>query len=199
MSDEVTSNVTTSNNTTPIEGQTQTEQDTVSHETFKKVLAERKADQAKARELEARLNAIEKERQKVEEEKLLSEKNFVEVIARKDKTIEEQQIFIKQKEQLEIDSKKFIAVTKAIPPNADPDIVNFINFKSLEIDSDGEVDKLEAKKLVDDFLTRHSGFILRGAVGMPSSEPRKGGGLTYEQWLNLPAAEMVKREKEVIK
>ena len=192
----------TSNNTTPIQtDELKQTDDKVAYETYQKVLAERKRDQERARDLQAKLDEIEFAKKQFEEETLKKKEDYKTLL---DNKAREHDLAVSELNQMKEQRKQAMKLNaflegcggnqikknywKMIPVN---DII--INPET------GEVDPLSVKMAVDSYVRDYPETLERQPIGMPSASPSVAvNGITYEQWLQLPADQMRLRKKDII-
>lgn len=168
--------------------------DTVSYETHKKLLAEKKEASEKARQLEAKLAEIEKA-------KLEETGNYKKLFESAEAKAKEKEAELEGVLSMLKTAQKRNAVIKHLSGKI-PEVVaeKILDVSGVVIDESGEVDDNTAKLVAQKFQADYGYLIQSGKQngGLPSDA---AGGpvtkLTYEDWKKLPAKEMAKRWKEV--
>lgn len=188
--------------------------DKVAYETYQKVLAERKKDQAKARELEAKLkelsefkSSVEQERQKIKEQKLEEEGNWKALLEQRDnrlKEYEEKLNEYKSKNQSYEkninDMIKLSAFDRALGGKLKKDeYYSFVDTDKIVINPEtNQVDMDSLKNYANEFQNEHKELIDYKRSKLPTDAPSGSAKLTYDEWLKLPLAEKRKRMKDVM-
>jgi alanyl-tRNA synthetase len=176
---------------------TPSEKDTVSYETHRRLLDEKKKLQAKLAEIETSKRAQEEEElsRKGETQKLLE-------LAKKE--AEELRVKLTAKEQREVQAKKLSAVIRGLGSNVDEKWFGVIGQQLDDVvynAETGEIEQMSVTSIVEDLKKTWPEMLKRTPVGMPNDAPKGGGPTTIErsEWLKLSAKEMQKyRPDQVI-
>jgi hypothetical protein len=158
-------------------------EETVAYETYKKVLDQRKADQAKARELTAEVERLRSERESEQEAKLAEQKRFEELYAAEKKKAEELSARIKDAETKSIAQRKRDALKQALGGVKRDEYLSFADLNSVLVQEDGTVDADSVKAAAAKFREAHPELITsRQATPLPSESatgfaPPKGKAL----------------------
>lgn len=136
------------------DGEEQSEE-TVAYETYKKVLDQRKADQAKARELAAEVERLRSEREAEQEAKLAEQKRFEELYAAEKKKAEDLSNKIKEAETKSVMQKKRDALKQALGGVKRDEYLSFADLNSVLVLEDGTVDPDSVKAAAAKFREAH--------------------------------------------
>lgn len=192
--------------------------DVVSHESHKKLLAQRKADQEKLKAMQARLQELEskeaeiaKKEAELEEQKLKDEGNWKALLeAREARAAKlEEQV----KTLAEVNKSYEDKFTNAVKLNAFKDAIGgtlkkneyygFVDTNKIALDPEtGVVDEKSLKQYANDFVSQFKELIaFKNPVRLPSEAgDHSEGGLSYEEWVKLAQtnpSEAKKRMKDV--
>lgn len=184
------------NNTTP------TESESISYETHKKLLSEKKKrdeeNQALKRQLEDFL-AKEKAR---EEEELKKQKNFEQLLKLREEELQKER---EEKNSLRSMAEKGLkrrSFLDAVNGAVDEQYWGLIDLNEIVIDpTTGVPDEQSVQKAAREFEKKYPLVLQKRSGGprLPGDAPRGSGGkLTYEEWLSLPLKEQKARLKEVM-
>lgn len=173
----------------------------VAYETYQKVLAERKRDQERVRELNAKLEEIEINNKRIEEEILKKKEDYKTLLDNKTKEHEQAAYELNQMKEQRKQALKLNAFLEGCGNNQiKKNYWKMIPVGDIIINPEtGEVDPLSVKMAVDAYMRDYPETLERHTVGMPSASPAvASNGITYDQWLKLPAKEMAVRRKDII-
>lgn len=131
------------------------EKELVEYDTYKRVLDQRKADQAKARELQAELDRIKAEREEAEAAKLAEQKRFEELYASEKKKAEELASKIKHVETQTALEKKRSALKTALGGVRKDEYLSFADLDSIVILESGVPDPETVKAAANKFREAH--------------------------------------------
>lgn len=175
--------------------------DKVAYETYQKVLAERKRDQERARELQAKLDEIELAKRQFEEETLKKKEDYKTLLENKAR---EHDLLASELNQMKEQRKQAMKLNAFLEGCGNNQIKKnywkMIPVGDIIINPEtGEVDPLSVKMAVDSYIRDYPETLEKSVVGMPSASPSVAvNGITYEQWLQLPADQMKLRRKDII-
>lgn len=175
--------------------------DTVTYETHRKLLDEKKRVQAEKEELANKLAAFEADKAKAQKEELERQGNYKKLLEQK----EEENKKIKEEHDSLIttlqNAKKRQAVLRHIQGSVPADIVDkVLDTTGVSVDEAGEIDDATAKVVAQEFAQKYHYLIQNGKPngGMPNGAPSPGGNkLSYSEWLKLPSKDMKKRMHEI--
>jgi predicted RNase H-like nuclease (RuvC/YqgF family) len=168
--------------------------DVVAYETYQKLLAQRKSDQAKLAEYNERLEKLseyEKRIEQQEEEKAKAEGNWKALIESREAKAKEfetkyQEAMTKVSsfEQSLNDAKKIRAFEDAIGGKLiDRDYYNLIDLDSIALDPEsGEIDKDSLKKTSESFVKKHKILVNFKKPYVDSREGNPSSTMTLEEW-----------------
>ena len=131
------------------------EKELVEYETYKRVLDQRKADQSKARELQAELDLIKAERENAEAAKLAEQKRFEELYASERKKSEDLTSRIKQAETQAATEKKRAAIKSSLGGVRKDEYLSFADLDSIVILENGQLDTDTVKAAANKFREAH--------------------------------------------
>jgi len=186
-------------NQEPVVPQKEVVGDQVAYSSYKKVLDQRKADNARLKETQEQLNTLLAEKASEDEAKLAEQGKFKELLEaeqlKSQQATEQLQAF---KEQGVIRSKEE-ALRKEIGQLKNPDYLKFADISNISMDADGKIDTESVKQVALNFKDSYPDLLQGDSNNLPNSAPGKAsGGLTYEKWLSLPSREQKARMSEVI-
>lgn len=173
----------------------------VSYETHRKLLAEKKKRDEELAQMKQRLDAFELDRKKQDEEKLLSEKNFQQLLKNREEELAKERESGKKLQDMVNNSLKRRAFLDSVNGAIDDQYWSLIDLSTIAIDPDTNMpDDASVQASARDFEKKFPLVLKRrdGGPRLPTDAPRGSTGLTYDEWLRLPAEEMRKRQKEVI-
>lgn len=166
--------------------------DTVSYDTHRKLLSEKK-------KLQERLDEIEKEKKQRELEDLEKQENYKKIAELKAKEAEDSKTELMQIKSDLQNSKKLSAVLDVLGP-IDKKYWDLIDISQVVVNPEtGQIDEMSVTKYAEGWKKQYFEIIQPGnKSNMPSDHPSPGSGLTYDEWLTLPAKEKEERMHEVI-
>lgn len=183
--------------------------DAVAYETYKRLVAQRKADQEKLKAQEERLkklDEIEAEKQRLEEDKLKTDGNWKALLESREeklKTLEEELNQTKSKvEQYNtqfVEAAKLQALTDALGGTLKhPSYFNLVDTdKILTNPETGEIDGESVKKYASSFLQEHKELIAFSKPKMPDGAPKPTGTLSYDEWTQLAKTNPAEARKRI--
>ena len=118
-----------------------TEDKTVSYESYERAIKQRKADQAKAREIEQRLNELMAEKKAQEEAALADKQEWKTLFEKKQAELEQFQGQMSQMEESVKQTLKLTAFKEHIGDLAHPKYASLIDLSAIKMDEHGQVDK----------------------------------------------------------
>lgn len=136
-------------------GSAPAEVQTVSYDTHKKLLAQRKADQQKLQEVNAKLAEYEANQKAAEEQALKETNQWKEVAEKKESELTDAQNKLKHINDSIVRAEKVDAFEKVLGAKlADPSFANFINHENIVMDADGNIDSESVNAEVNAFRER---------------------------------------------
>lgn len=170
--------------------------DSVSYETHRKLLDEKK-------KIQARLEAIEAEKRQAEEAELVRKGETQKLLDLAKKEAEELRSKLTQKEQRELQAKKMAAVIRGLGTSVDEKWYGVLgqHIDDVVVNPDtGEIEMMSVTNIVEDLKKTWPEMLKKPAVGMPADAPRgEGSGMIDRSaWLKLSAKEMAKYRPEQI-
>lgn len=155
--------------------QDSTQKDSVSYETYLKVLGE-------AKKTKERLKALEDQASQAQE-KTLADQNEWKKLAETYKTkLSETTKTLKQQEESIVNGMKYQEFTKALGGTLkSDDYATFIPFEKISFNPDTKsVDGLSVKSAVEEFMAKHSGLVNFGSGRMPNVNSTTGTSYNKE-------------------
>lgn len=161
--------------------------DVVSHETYKRLLAQRKADREKLRSLEEKaktLSILEEEKAKLTEEKLKTEGNWKALLEAREAKIQElsekYQAVNQEKSRYEqqfVEASKLQAFEDALGGKLKHrEYYNLVDTSAIALDPEsGAIDKESLKKYADKFLKEHKELVAFSKPQIDSRAPKSVG------------------------
>lgn len=170
--------------------------DSVTYETHRKLLDEKK-------KLQAKLAEIENDKKQKEEEELTRKGETQKLLELVKKEAEELRTKLTVKEQREVQAKKLSAVIRSLGSNVDEKWFGVIGQHLDEVvynPDSGEVEQMSVTAIVEDLKKTWPEMIKKLPVGMPADAPRGSGQGVIErsEWLKLSAKEMRKYRPEQV-
>lgn len=167
---------------------------TISYETYRKLLSEKKNLQSENEKLKG--ESTERERRELE-----SKEEYKKLYESSKTENEELKNKVKSHEERWQDALKLNAFNSALgdTKKIEPKYYGFIDTSKILIDPEtNKVDAVSVQKEVDR-VTRDYPELIKSTIkgNMPNNAPSSGGFLTLEQWKNLPLKEQKARMKEV--
>ena len=173
--------------------------DVVSHETFKKLLGQKKNVEQENETLKRQLKEIEERKlQESGEWKKIAELKEQEALQAKQAAEEEKRRAENLNSTL-IKSQKLQAVTEKLPGKLErPEYMAFIDVSKVVMNPEtGEIDDTSVESVVQDFVKVHSKLLKSDPKFLPNGNAKPTTTLKYEDWLKLPVKEKRTRFKEV--
>lgn len=184
-------------------------QETVSYQSFSKLLDQKKKTDDKLKEMEEALSLYRSKEKEAEEQKLREQGEYQKLVESREKDLEE----AKREAELErnrasdlqktlIDSAKLQAVVERIPGRVkNKDYMAFIDVDSVAIDPEtNTVDMSSVENVANSFLKNHPSLIdFDNRKKLPNEAGSPGQALSYEAWLKLPLKEKREKMGEVMK
>lgn len=183
---------------------TDNKKDTVSYETHRRLLDEKKKAQAKAEELESRIRAFEEEKSKKEREELEKQGNYQKLLEQERQ--EKARIEGEHKQLVESihTARKRAAVLRNIVGKVPEPVVDaLLKVDGVALKEDGTVDEDTAKLVAQEFEQNFHYVIQRDKTngGLPNGAAPGGAPgkkMTYKEWCALPnSKEMQKHYNDV--
>lgn len=174
--------------------------DVVSYETHKKLLGEKKRVAEENAALKARLDALEADARKREEEDLKAKADWQKLAELREKEANDLKAQVEANKKIFSEAKKIDSFTKSLGSTIPPQYLGLIDTDEILMDpATGKVDEGSVTKAVENFRARYPEIIATRKGALPAGAPMgSGSGLLYEDWLKLPPNEMVARRKDVI-
>lgn len=174
---------------------------TVSHETHRKLLGEKKAEQEKRQAAEAELEKFRAKEREAETKKLEAEGKYAEALKLRDEELTKEKAKNAQILEQITEARKKTAILREISGKVPEKALALLPLDMITIGDDGKPDPLTVKAAAQHFEKEYSFAVQKDTSGggLPPEAPPGGSGkkLAHDEWLKLPAAEMKKRSNEV--
>ena len=160
------------------------EQDLVPYKTFQKAVSQRKADQARLRDVETELQEYKRKDAERQEVSLKQQQKYKELAELKQQKIDELEAKNLQREKALIDSAKLNAFKEALPGTIEnKSYYAFVNLDAIELDTDtGIIDQDTVEKQVNEFVTKHDRLFTRSeGKRLPSEAPKASEPSSYRE------------------
>ena len=172
-----------------------TSKDSVSYESFKKVLDEKKSVQDRMKSLEDELNKFRSEEKKREEAKLREKEDWKKLLEQREQELTDyKQKFEGLNTQI-TEGRKLSAVLSQITGEVPDHYLGLISTDDVAVDPEtGMPDTASALRVAKEFEKRYPEVIKRRAAnGLPANAPQGGNSkLTIDEWKKLPYEERKK-------
>ena len=175
--------------------------DLVKYSTYKKVLNEKKTLQSKHAEAIAKLAEHEAREKQKEEQQLIADKEFDKVLGERDKQIDELTGRLNQSTKALDDTIKLQHFISALGSSKiDPKYFGFIPLDDIQIEEDGNVNKENLMKVVNEFKAEHPRLLVNPKGNLPNHHvnQEKAGTISYKAWRELKSSkEQSERYKDI--
>lgn len=182
-------------------------QDKVAYETYQKLLNEKKSRDAQIAEFQKRFDEIENQRRNETETKLKEKEDFKSLLKLREEELDQMRSKLTAKDSELGETKRTIesgvklqSFLTSLDGNVDRKYWSMIELDEIVIDpTTGTPDPTSVKKSADLFAKSYPELVQKKSVPRtPGNAPASGGGLSYEEWLQLPLSEMKKRQKDIV-
>lgn len=185
-----------SNNSADLSGKDDKPKDSVSYDTHRKLLDEKK-------KLQAKVEAWEAEKKAKDEEELVRKGETQKLLDLAKKEAEELRTKLTQKEQRELQAKKLSAVIRGLGSNVDEKWYGVLGQHIDDVivnPETGEVEMMSVTNIVEDLKKTWPEMLKKPGVGMPADAPKGNGSGQIErsEWLKLSAKDMAKYKPDQI-
>ena len=163
------------------------EQKSVSYESHRQILAEKKKLQQRVRDFEE----AEKKRQ---EDLLQAEGKHKEMLDLKSKEALELRQQLDLRDERDMNAKKMASLLKGLGSGVEEkwyDIIS-LHIDEIPVDDNKEIDHAAVSKIVNKLKTTWPEMTKKPVVGVPTGQPTGSATITYAEWAKLPAKEMQK-------
>lgn len=175
-------------------------QDSVSYQTYKEVLDQRKADQKRLKALEEELGLVKTKEKEIEEKKLRDKGEYQKLLDARDKENAELKSKFSEMEKNLVDGTKLQAFLDKLPGKIKKnEFLMFVDLEKIPFNPETKkVDESGLSMVVNEFVRDYSDLIQTSSKKiLPGDAPNPVSTLTYDQWLKLPLDEKKKRQKDV--
>lgn len=179
----------------------QDKKDSVSYETHRQLLNEKKKRDEELRKAREDLAKYDQEKRELEEKALKEKEDYKKLFESREKELAEERARREAIESKIIEAQKYKALNKALGASVPEKFWNLVELDKIAIDpATGMPDEMTTKAYADEFQKNYGEiFVNRNLPRLPNDGPTRGKtGLTYEQWVKLPYAEKKKRQNELI-
>lgn len=176
------------------------ESQTVSYESHKRLLDQRKKDQEDLRAERSKREALEAKLAEDEQKKLEEQGNFKKISEDLKQKLEEKEKNLFALDKKVKDSQKIAAFKSKLPGElSHKDFLSFVKIDAIQFDSNGDIDENSVKAEVERFSSIYPDVIKRKSeADLPNNKAEYSSTkLTKEEYEKLPLAEMKKRIKDV--
>ena len=169
--------MTTGNNgasgvTPPASGETEQQPEVVSPETHKRLLAQRKADQERARRAEEELAQLRAEKEARDAEQLAAQKRYEELYNSEKAKREAAEKANSEMTQKQVEASKRAALTKELGGLKKDEFLSFADLKSIRMNDDGSVDTDSVRDVATKFRQAYPELLAgKAAPGMGNVAP----------------------------
>lgn len=174
---------------------------TVSYETHRKLLSEKKRRDEELAEARAKADQLAADLKAREEKELREKEDFKKLLEIREKELLETKAEAQKLSSTMAEARKLDAFMRSLNGQVPRKYWGMIDTDSIVIDpSTGNVDEMSVGKAVENFRKEFPEIVqVKGApIGMPTAAPGGSGGtLTMDQWKALPLKEKVARQKDV--
>lgn len=176
---------------------------TVSYDSHRKLLGEKKTEQERRIKAEQELEALRKKEADREKAELEKQGNFKSLLEIKQKELDESNAKLERITGEITDVRKKKAILKHIAGVVPEGAHKLLPLDMIDLDAEGKPTEQSAKAAAQVFTKEHSYAIQKdvdGGGGLPNDEAKGGGAgkkITYAQWQKLSAAEMKKQYNNV--
>jgi hypothetical protein len=175
-----------------IDGASDQSNQLVKYESYRRAVSESKKAKMERDQLRAELDQI-REKQAIENNQ---KGELAEIYKSKCKELESK---LNEIRESEIISKKYFALKSQLPSVEDDYLKHFVDPTKIQYDEDSdEVVGISVAKYAEELQTKFPKLFVDTKNRLPNEAPRPVQGLTYKEWLMLPAKEMIARQKDVI-
>jgi hypothetical protein len=169
--------------------------DSVSYETHRKLLDEKKKIQAK-------LDQVETDRKAAEEAELVRKGELQKLLDLEKKRAADLEAQVKAQEERTLQSKKLSAIVKGLNVPVEQKWLSVLggHLDEVIVNDTGEIEQMSVTAVVENLKKEWPEMLKRPAAGMPNGAPQGNGAttITRADWLNLPSKEMTKWKPEQI-
>lgn len=143
----------------------------VSREAYERLQKDLVKFKGRYRESESKINEFEADRKAREEAKLMEEKNFQELIAKKEQEINELRGTVGSYQARDMEATKYSAFTDAVGQRIPDKFLPVIPLDEIKL-IDGEVDKDQVKEVAGRFLSTYPEIFKKTSPTMPGDFPQ---------------------------
>jgi hypothetical protein len=175
---------------------------TVSFESHRKLLGEKKKLAGVVEEMQKKLAKFERAEKQRTEQELQEQQRYKELLSLKEEELAKKDERLMGMERQFTDMAKFDAFQKALGQGLiERKYWGLVNLDEILVNPDSkEVDEMSVTKYVEKFQSSYPEVIKRpGGAGLPANAPKGGSTkISYDEWTKLPVKEMRSRMKEVM-
>ncbi len=168
--------------------------ETVAFETHKRLLDQRKADQAKARDLQAKLDAAMADKEAAETTRLAEQAQWKDLYEKEKKKAEGLGSQLQHLTTSQIESRKREAVKEALGGVRKDDYLKFLDLNAVQLNDDGSVDAESVKAAANKFRESYPELVAVKPAGKIPNEAASG----YKPGAPKSLEEMTFAEKKAL-
>ena len=208
MSDEITENSLENENTASFESAQEIEsqsaesfeapkEETVSYDSYQKVLNQRKADQKKARQFEEELRALREQLKAQENAKLEEKQEYKKLYEAQKAELDAIKSAQAEKDRIMVEKEKQSALVKELGGLKRDEYIRFADLKAIVIDDTGEIDMNSVRMEANRFRQSYGDLIKTETPVRVNSQAPSGTSPVLNQ--EKSAKDMSANEREAIK
>ncbi len=171
--------------------------DSVSLESHKRLLAQRKADRARARDLEAQLAQVQADKEQAEADRLAEENKYKDLYEKSEKSKKELETKLSEMTTTHVTREKKAALDKALGGIKKSEYLGFADLNSIEMNDDGTVDMESVATVANKFRESYPELVPTKQTGkIPSDAARDVAPKQPRKLAELSVKEMAKLLRE---
>lgn len=175
------------------------DEQSVSYETHRRLLSEKKRRDEENAALKARLDEIEKRDKEKMEAELKQKEDWKKMLELREKELSDKDAKLKQYEQQRVEETKLRKFLASIDGKIDSRYWQLIPIEEIAVRDNGEIDELSVTKAVETFVKKFPETVQRrNAPSTSNTAPNGQGSISYDEWRKLPVKEMRAKLKQVI-
>ena len=163
---------------------------TVAYDTYQKVLDQRKADRARARELEAELATVKAKQAEADEKALADQKKFEELYTKEKGERAKLQETVQSMTQRQVENAKREAIKAALGGVRKDDYAKFFDLSAVQLNEDGSVDPESVKVAANKFRESYPELV----AGKQSAKIANEAGTSHSGGQPKPLHQMSEAE-----
>jgi len=169
--------------------------ESVSYETHRKLLDEKK-------KLQAKLEQIDLDRKVAEEAELTRKGDTQKLLDMERKRVADLELKVKDQDERQLQARKLSAIVKGLNAPVEQKWFSVLggHLDEILVNETGEIEQMSVTTVVENLKKEWPEMLRRQAAGMPNGAPQGNGAttITRTDWLNLPSKDMTKWKPEQI-